>query len=178
MHRHPLVLVLVMLAVLLSSCATRTKPPLNTPGNVDLERYMGTWYSIASIPKFFEKGCRCNKADYAMNEDGTVAVTNSCIRDGEYDEAKGTARLRAPGDPSRLEVSFFGPFWGEYTIIHIDTDYRHALVGTRDRDSLWLLSRKRQMSGETLQKLENEARRQGFDVSRLRQIEQNCGSNT
>lgn len=166
--------ILFLLFLTMGACTAQHMPPLATPAAVDLQQYMGTWYSIASIPKFFEKGCRCTQAEYTLNEDKTVTVRNSCLRNAERDVATGTARLRTPGDTSRLEVSFFGPFWGEYTIIHVSKDYEHAVVGAQDRDSLWILSRKPDMNESTLRNLENIARKQGFDISRLRRVDQNC----
>jgi len=163
----------VALAVF-SGCAGRRMPPLVTAQNVDLKRYMGTWHSIASFPKSFERGCRCTRAEYSLLEDGRVEVKNSCLRGGERDVATGVARLRKPGDTSRLEVSFFGPFWGEYSILHVDDGYRHAVVGTRDRDSLWFLAREPQVDEEAMQRMREVARRQGFDLDRLRPVEQDC----
>lgn len=168
----PLLLVPFLLLV---ACVGKQKPLLQTAPGVDLQRYMGTWHSIASFPKFFERGCRCTRAEYSLMQDGRVKVVNSCIRDGERDKAEGVARLRTPGDPSRLEVSFFGPFWGEYSILYVDPQYQQALVGTRDRDSLWILARKKHIDEEALQRLKDMARRQGFDTSRLRMVEQDCG---
>ena len=46
---------------------TRTRasrPPLEVVPQVDLTRYMGTWYEIARFPHRFEKGCVAAKATY------------------------------------------------------------------------------------------------------------------
>ena len=32
-------------------------PPLHTVSYVDLDKYVGSWYEIATIPKIFEYGC-------------------------------------------------------------------------------------------------------------------------
>lgn len=172
--RYCLSAVAASLALLITACPLSAMPPLETPEDLQMERYMGTWYSVASFPKFFELGCRCSQAQYSLNTDGTVDVVNSCLRFGELDSYEGTARQRQEGDPARLEVSFFGPFWWEYTIIHVTDDYQHAVVGTRDRNSLWFLSRKRQPSQKTIEELKCVARKQGFDVTELEMIEQNC----
>ena len=49
-------------------------PPLQTVPHVDLERYMGTWYDIASFPQRFQKGCTGTTATYTLRPDGTVAA--------------------------------------------------------------------------------------------------------
>ena len=61
---------------------------------VDLQRYAGTWYEIASYPQWFQRGCNCTRARYRKKDDGTIAVVNSCNResvDGKYSVAEGTA---------------------------------------------------------------------------------------
>ena len=32
-------------------------PPLTTVPNVEMKRYLGTWYEIARYPNVFQKGC-------------------------------------------------------------------------------------------------------------------------
>lgn len=167
--------VLLLASMAVVGCATgRAAPPLKTETKLDLLRYMGKWYSIASIPQWFEKGCTCTTAAYSLRDDGNVTVVNSCMREGELDSVKGMARKRFEGDPSRLEVTFMRPFWGEYTVIWVDAAYKHALVGSRDRDTLWLLSRTPAIDTQTRNTFERIAKEQGFDVSRLEDVDQSC----
>ena len=37
-------------------------PPLRVVETVDLERYQGTWYEIASYPQRFQRGCVATQA--------------------------------------------------------------------------------------------------------------------
>lgn len=48
--------------------------PPKTVAKVDIEKYGGTWYEIASIPMFFQRGCVNTKATYSLLEDKTVKV--------------------------------------------------------------------------------------------------------
>ena len=54
----------------------RTEP--KTVPHVDLERYMGYWYEIASIPSWFEMGCEKTFQNLSMNPDGTIKIDNGC----------------------------------------------------------------------------------------------------
>ena len=77
-------------------------------------------------------------------------MVNACLADGRNRTARAVATPLSPGDPTRLTVRFNVLARGKYFILHVDPDYRHAVVGTPDREYLWFLSRDRSMSGETL----------------------------
>jgi len=57
-------------------------------------------------------------------------------------------------------------------IIALSPDYTYALVGDPAREYLWILSRSPQMDDATYNRLVEEARMEGFDVSRLRKTRQ------
>jgi lipocalin len=40
------------------------QPPLVVVSDVELERYLGRWYEIASIPQRFQRGCVASRATY------------------------------------------------------------------------------------------------------------------
>jgi len=165
------------LLVLGTGCAsTATErlglPPLRTVETIELNRYMGKWYEIASFPTSFQEGCSHTTADYAMRSDGDVDVLNRCIKEGEEDASDGRVRVEDPKEPGKLEVSFFRPFWGEYWILAVGPEYRWAVVGHPSRDYLWILSRAPQMLPELYAAILEQLTKQGYEVSRLRKTEQ------
>ncbi len=95
---------MLLAAVLLAGCATSTTkrlglPPLTTVDHVELSRYLGTWYEIASFPQRFQKGCTATTANYTLRDDGLIRVLNRCRKDaldGPEDEAQGLARVVDP----------------------------------------------------------------------------------
>ena len=118
--------------------------PLTAVAEVDVERYLGRWYEIARLPNRFEENCEGVTADYARRDDGLIAVTNTCREgapDGPAKAAKGRARIVDAASNAKLEVSFFGPFWGDYWIIDLAPDYSLAIVGEPEGRYLWILSR-------------------------------------
>lgn len=124
------------------------QPPLEVVEHVDLDRYLGTWYEIASYPAWFQRNCTAVTADYSLRDDGLIRVVNSCRKgslDGPLKRSTGRARVVDRATNARLEVSFFGPFWGDYWIIDLDPDYQWAVVGGPKRKYLWILSRTPQM---------------------------------
>ena len=160
---------------LLSGCAASTTerlglPPLTTVPAVDLAKYAGTWYEIASYPQSFQKGCTATTANYAARADGDITVVNRCRKDsleGEEDTAEGRARVVDTATHAKLEVSFFRPFWGDYWIIQLAPDYSYAVVGHPGRDYLWILSRTPQLDEAVYAGILAKLKEQSYDLSRL-----------
>jgi apolipoprotein D and lipocalin family protein len=159
----------------LTACAATTTerlrlPPLGTVAHVDLGRYVGTWYEIASFPQSFQRGCTATTATYTVRPDGDVDVLNRCRKnslDGEEDSALGRARVVDRVTNAKLEVSFFRPFWGDYWIIDLADDYSYAVVGHPSRDYLWILSRTPAMEQTTYREILARLQAHGYETDRL-----------
>jgi apolipoprotein D and lipocalin family protein len=163
----------------LAACTTPPEGPVPaTVGSVDIQRYAGTWYEIARYENRFQDGsgrrCEATTATYTPSPDGTVAVVNRCRDDGANGlprVAEGWARP-ANAENSKLRVTFFWPFFGDYWVIGLDPDYRWAVVGSPGRDYLWILSRTPVLEQPDYGRALDAARSQGFDVMRLRVTDQ------
>ena len=171
----PLSLLFCFLLDLLSCSGARPVPDLPVVSRVDLERYAGTWYEIASYPNRFQKDCVATKATYSLLPDGKVRVRNECRRgslQAEWDSAEGTAWVVDPATNAKLKVRFFWPFRGDYWILELGRDYEYAVVGTPSREYLWVLSRAPTMDEALYGRILETVRRLGFDPSRLRRTRQ------
>ncbi len=154
-----------------------TVKSVQSVATVDLVHYAGRWYEVARFPNRFQTDCaRETTADYTVRPDGELDVINTCLRaDGGRKQAKGRARLaRRDGPASQLKVRFAPGFlswlslvWGDYWILDLTDDYGAALVGSPDRQYLWLLARTPALDPESYARLTATAAAQGFDVGRL-----------
>ena len=143
---------------------------LDVVAHVDLERYLGTWYEIATIPQRFEKGCVGVTAEYSLLPNGNIRVLNTCIQDtldGEVRTARGKARVVDRKTNAKLKVSFFRPFWGAYWIIGLDADYRWAVVGHPKRTYLWILSRSPHMEDALYNEILDLVAEKGYDLTKI-----------
>jgi apolipoprotein D and lipocalin family protein len=150
--------------------AAGRKAPLEVVPAVDLTRYAGKWYEIARLPNRFQRDCAGDTtATYTLRSDGKITVLNECrTAGGRWKSAKGTARVAdAKGPNTKLKVTFFWPFSGNYWIIHLDPEYRWAVVGEPGRDYLWVLSREPQLDAELYQQIVERVKQQGFDTGKL-----------
>ena len=155
------------------AAAQPTEP--RTVESVDLGRYTGRWFEVARIPNTFQSQCvRDVTATYDVQSDGTIAVVNRCrVGSGDVDEAVGVVRIADPEPRAQLEVRFaraflsFLPFvWGDYWVLGLDPDYRWAVVGTPDREYLWILARSPDLPDADYQAALSIAASQGFDITR------------
>lgn len=175
--RCPAKLATAMLALLgtLAACQT-VHAPLAVVDDVDLERYLGRWYEIASFPQYFQRGCVATTANYTLRDDDRIRVENEC-RDGSFEgdlrRATGVAWVKDPnGSRAKLKVQFFWPFRADYWIIELDPEYRYAVVGHPSRDYLWILSRTRTMDPADYATLLAHIEAKGFEVERLNRTHQ------
>lgn len=166
--------VVIFSLLLLSACGENK--PLATVDRVDLERYSGTWFEIARLPQWFQRGCYNSTASYSLNEDGSVRVVNRCQREGKPpSQAEGTARVVPGSANTKLKVRFDN--WisrliptiteGNYWILALDQDYQTVVIGEPSREYLWILSRSPELPDDQYQALVDVADSKGFPVAEL-----------
>lgn len=144
---------------------------LETVPYVDLNRYAGKWYEIASFPQRFQKGCHGTTAVYTPTDQGYIIVENRCNRDslrGKESYIKGKAFIDPNSGNAKLKVQFFWPFRGKYWIIDLAEDYRYAVVGHPNRKYLWILSRMPDMEPSEYDGILARLAAKGFDLSKLK----------
>jgi apolipoprotein D and lipocalin family protein len=148
---------------------------LQTVSNVDLNKYAGKWYEIASYPQRFQKGCHCTTAQYTLTEKGYVIVENRCNKDsvtGKQSYIKGKAFVVKNSGNAKLKVQFFWPFTGKYWIIDLADDYSYAVVSHPNKKYLWILSRTSKMNDSIYQQIISRLKSKGFDLSKLQTTKQ------
>ncbi len=169
------VLGVLVASVAVSGCAALgTKHPVGNSAvpqpakAVDLTRYSGKWFEIARYEQSFQEGCEGVSADYTLRPDGSIGVLNRCRKpDGKVKEAKGRAKVVDLATNSKLKVSFFGPFFGDYWILDHAEDYRWSLVGEPSGRYLWILHRMATPPEAEREALIDRAHAMGYDTTML-----------
>lgn len=145
---------------------------------VDLNRYLGKWHEIATIPMRFQQGCTCVTAEYSLKDNGRIKVVNSCHKDSPDSPLKsvtGQAKVIKGTNNAKLKVSFFWPFWGDYWVINLDQEnYQWAVVSGRSRETLWILSRTPWMADTLYEKLVEFCKSVGLNTDLLVKTDQSC----
>lgn len=144
---------------------------LQTVSKVDLERYSGKWYEIASFPQRFQKGCHSTTAAYTLSNKGYLIVENCCNRNsvnGKQSYIRGRAFVDKNSGNAKLKVQFFWPLRAKYWIIDLADDYSYAVVSHPNKKYLWILSRTPKMNEQTYGQILGRLKEKGFDLSKLK----------
>ena len=166
--------ILLNMALLLSIKAFSTNI-LPTAKLVDLKRYVGRWYVITSLPKFYTKRCVGQIANYKLLKSGKLYLKNTCVRKGNrISSMEGEGTVVNKRTNAEIEVTFNNFFSkllrikGDYTIIRLDPRYNFVMVGNKKRTTLWIMSRKREMPKGLLDQYIKYANELGFETKELK----------
>ena len=142
---------------------------------VELSRYVGKWYEQGRYEASFQRGCEGVTADYAPKPDRTVAVFNTCRQGsatGPLKTAEATARVVDGSNGSKLKVTFFWPFEGDYWVLDRADDYSWSIVGEPSGRYLWILTRSQRIAPRQYAALAGRAQALGYDIALLRRTQQ------
>ncbi len=162
--------ILILLAFVSLSVKAQSLP---TASYVDIGRYIGKWYAVTSLPLFFSRNCKGQTADYEIINDKTISVFNTCLKENGQTTINGKAVVKNTKTNAELIVTFDNFFTklfkvkGDYNIIKLDENYEYVMIGSKDRKSLWIMSRRPDMPIDSLEEYKNFAKRIGFDTKKL-----------
>jgi len=146
---------------------------LKTVSYVDINRYIGKWYAVSSLPQFFTRKCLAQTAEYEIINSQTISVFNTCLKKDGSNNIKGQAVVTNGATNAELDVTF-NTFWtrllrvkGDYNIIQLDKNYKYVMVGSRNRKSLWIMSRTTSVPADVYEAYVKEAKELGFPVEHL-----------
>lgn len=163
------------LAMLMLGCQSRPLPPVAMAQQVDLPRFMGDWYVIASIPTIFERDAWNAVERYQLREDGRIDTTFTFLKggfDGERKTMTPVATVREGHGNALWGMQFLWPFKADFRISWLDEDYRMTVIGREKRDYAWIMARTPDISEADYGRLVAFLARQGYDVSALRKVPQ------
>ncbi|MBM3385567.1 MAG: lipocalin family protein [Betaproteobacteria bacterium] len=160
---------------LLAGCSSPGLPPLALAPQVDLARFMGDWYVIASIPTFIETGAHNAVESYRLGADGSIATTFT-FREGGFDGELKRYTPRGfvvPGTGNAVwGMRFVWPIKADFRIAWLAPDYGQVVIGREKRDYVWIMARQPQIPQADYQRLLGFLREQGYDAARLRKVPQ------
>lgn len=162
------ILIFVMLTIGCQS--TRS---IYTVENVDLERFMGDWYVIASIPTFIEKDAYNAVESYELNADGTIATTfifNKGGFDGKSKSYHPKGFVVENTGNAVWKMQFVWPLKAEYRIVYLTEDYGQTVIGRSKRDYVWIMAREPSIPEKEYNQILSFLKEQGYTLDELRKV--------
>ena len=167
---------LLACAVLLTANACASDlPPIQPVGHVDLPRFMGDWYVIATIPSYLEKHA-CNAVEtYTLKPDGKIATTFH-YRKGAFDKPLKSIRSTAfvsPGTGNAVwGVQLIWPIKAQYIVAYLNADYSQVIVARDARDYVWVMARTPEVSPADYDALLARVQAMGYALDKIRKVPQ------
>jgi apolipoprotein D and lipocalin family protein len=166
---------LLGVATLHLACASAGQPPLPTVGQLDLERFMGDWYVIASIPTRLEREAHNAVESYRLESAGRVATTFT-FRKGAFDGPEKrytpTGFVREGTGSAVWGMRFVWPIKAEYRVMYVDPEYQVTIIGRTKRDYVWIMARQPELPEEELAALIERVVEAGYDRDSIVRVPQ------
>lgn len=169
--------ILMALSFASASVAARADhlPPIQPVAYVDLPRFMGRWYVIASIPTRFERNAYNAVETYTLQADGNVYTAFRFNNGGFNAPEKNIHSLGIvkPGTGNAIwGVQIFWPLKAQYKVAYLSPDYGQTIVARDARDYTWIMARTPSLPPQAYAKLVERVQALGYDVSRIRKVPQ------
>ena len=162
------------LSLIIGACASRG-PEMKTVDYVDIERFMGSWYVIANIPTFLEKGAHNAVETYELDDDGSIMTTFTFLADGfdgEQKEFNPRGFIKDTETNALWGMRFIWPIKADYRIVYLNDDYTQTIIGRQKRDFVWIMARTPAISDADYQKLLKRCEALGYDVTKIERVPQ------
>lgn len=164
------------LLIALAGCRSAlAEKPIEAVRGVQLSRYVGRWYVIASIPTRFGGGGYNQVETYHLEPGGEIC-TSFRFRDGGFDGPLKTIHSTAtvvPGSGNgEWRVHLFWLLREQYIVAWLAPDYSRVIVARDARDYVWLMARTPQISGSEYRGMLARVRAMGYDLEKLRKVPQ------
>ena len=143
--------------------------------HVDLDRFMGDWYVIASIPTFIERNAYNAVESYRLTDEGTVATTFTFPQggfDGERPVYTPTGFVRDRESNAVWGMQFIWPFKADFRIVYLDAQYTQTIVGRNQRDYVWIMARAPSIPEADYQYLLRLLANEGDDINQIQRVPQ------
>lgn len=149
---------------------------MTTP--IDLERFMGTWYVIANIPTFFDRGTTHNVENYTLDDGGRVVHVDFTYRKaGSGKPGLLQQRAEVVNDACTQwaispKLGVFLPLRIAYLVADCAEDYSTTIIGVPDKSYIWIMARTPTVDQATYDALLAKARSFGYDTSSILRVSQ------
>lgn len=175
MPRFRRILFALVLGLVAGAAWAASLPPIRPVAHVDLPRFMGKWYLIATIPTSYGKDAYNAIETYGLQPDGNIHTTFT-FHDGSFDgpvkHLESTGYVKAGTGNAEWSVKLFWFLRAQYIVAYLKPDYSEMIVARDKRDYAWVFARTPEVSPSDYQTLVGEVRDMGYPMAKLRRVPQ------
>ncbi len=145
-----------------------------TVKSIDLEKYSGKWFVIATIPTGFDKSWNYVTETYTVNKKGNIDIYTTYLKESDIKPRL----VRSKGFPVqnsnnvKWKVQFIWPFKADYLIEEIDPNYFYVVVGHPKKKFLYIMNRTGKMEKIQYTEILERFAKKGYDISKIRRVMQ------
>jgi apolipoprotein D and lipocalin family protein len=170
-------LVILFISLSLTGCAGNqvlvgsSLKPMPVVDYVDLDRFMGDWFVIATIPTFLERDAYNPIETYQRDNNGSIATTFT-FNKGSLNGPTKIYRPRGFVKDKRTNaiwgMQFVWPIKADYRIVYLDDNYQQTIIGRNSRDYVWVMARTPTISKQDYSNLVTIVGSLGYDLDALK----------
>jgi apolipoprotein D and lipocalin family protein len=142
------------------------------PDTLDLNKFSGKWYVVASIPTCFDKKWNNITETFELAKNGDVDIHITYVKEGEAI----TREKKAKGFPykenknTEWEVQFMWPFTSGYLVEEIAPDYSYVVIGHSQKFYFYIMSRTGTLDEALFRDIMLRAIKKGYETDDLRVV--------
>lgn len=171
--RLSLFLAFLPLLLLATGCSSTMQKPLPSPSQVDLARFMGTWYVLGYTPILVDKQAHNAVEHYAQHEDGRILTTYQFRKgaaDGPLKTFQPTGFIANQDSKAEWKMQFVWPFKADYVILYLSEDYDRTIVVHPNRKYAWIMQRSPVRDETTYAEMLELLATNGFDLEAIQPV--------
>jgi apolipoprotein D and lipocalin family protein len=165
-----------ILLILLTLSACNSTKFNKTIGFLDINRFMGKWYVIASRASFIEKGAYNTVEKYVWNqENNRIDIDfkfNEDSYEGEIKSIRQKAWIYNKESNAHWKVQPFWPLKFDYLILDIDVEYNWVVIGVPSQKYIWIMGRDWKMTDESLEKILLRIKKLDYSIANVLRVPQ------
>lgn len=141
---------------------------------MELEKFMGKWYVIASRPTSFEEGAFNAVESYNYDQqEKKIEIDFRYNKDSLQGEEKRVPQvgwIYNEQTNTHWKISPLWPFKFDYLILDLDKDYQWTVIGVPNQKYIWVMARSPVMSDESLKRILSATENAGYNIQNVKRI--------
>lgn len=137
---------------------------------VDLDKYMGDWYVLASRPTMFESDVNNGVENYNLVGDRIDVTFTFNTSEGKKKVMTQKGKVIDKKSNAHWKVQPLWPFWFDFLVVDLADDYSWTAVGVPSGKYLWIMSKSKQHTREEIDKMLESVQKRGYPINDIRYV--------